>query len=138
MEGSLIKITPNKEKALSILKMVDTTIEMIKVIDAGKFSSNVTKEYYDVIRELISVILLLDGYKTYGEGAHKRLIEYIQSNYKEFNGYEISLIDDLRITMNKISYDGFFLDKDYIDRKNNDIQDIINKLKNIIKEKLID
>jgi hypothetical protein len=138
MEGSLIKITPNKEKALSILKMVDTTIEMIKVIDAGKFSSNVTKEYYDVIRELISVILLLDGYKTYGEGAHKRLIEYIQSNYKEFNGYEISLIDDLRITRNKIAYDGFFVDKDYIDRKNNDIQDIINKLKNIIKEKLID
>ena len=138
MEEGLIKITPNKEKAQSILKMVDTTIEMIKVIDAGKFSSNVTKEYYDVIRELLSVILLLDGYKTYGEGAHKKLIEYIQSNYKEFNGYEISLIDDLRITRNKIAYDGFFVDKDYIDRKNNDIQDIINKLKNIIKEKLID
>ena len=138
MEEGLIKITPNKEKAQSILKMVDTTIEMIKVIDAGKFSSNVTKEYYDVIRELLSVILLLDGYKTYGEGAHKKLIEYIQSNYKEFNEYEISLIDDLRITRNKIAYDGFFVDKDYIDRKNNDIQDIINKLKNIIKEKLID
>jgi hypothetical protein len=137
MEEGLIKITPNKEKAQSILKMVDTTIEMIKVIDAGKFSSNVTKEYYDVIRELLSVILLLDGYKTYGEGAHKKLIEYIQSNYKEFNEYEISLIDDLRITRNKIAYDGFFVDKDYIDRKNNDIQEIISKLKKTVNEKLI-
>lgn len=47
---------------------------MIEVIDITKFSSIVTKEYYDVIRELMSVILLLDGYKTYGERAHKKLI----------------------------------------------------------------
>ena len=136
MEESLIKITPNKEKAQSILKMVDTTIEMIKVIDVNKFSSNVTKEYYDIIRELISVILLLDGYKTYGEGAHKKLVEYLEANYKEFNEYEISLIDDLRITRNKIAYDGFFVDKSYIRRKIKDIQEIIIKLKKIIKKKI--
>lgn len=136
MEEGLIKVTPDKEKAQSILKMVDTTIEMIKVIDVTKFSSNVTKEYYDVIRELLSVVLLLDGYKTYGERAHKRLVEYIQSNYKEFSGYEISLIDDLRITRNKITYDGFFVDKEYIERKINDIQIIVNKLSEIIKKKI--
>ena len=136
MEEGLIKITPSKEKAQSILKMVDTTIEMIKVIDIAKFSSNVTKEYYDVIRELLSVILILDGYKTSGEGAHKKLIEYIQENYKEFNEYEVSLLDDLRIKRNKIAYDGFFVDKDYIERKIDDIQKIIEKIKEIIKEKL--
>jgi len=135
MEEGLIKITPNKEKAQSILKMVDTTIEMIKVIDVAKFSSNVTKEYYDVIRELLSVVLLLDGYKTYGEGAHKKQIEYIQSNYKEFNEYEISLLDDLRIKRNKIAYDGFFVDKDYIEKRIKDIQEIIQKLRDIIREK---
>ena len=48
MEGCLIKITPDKEKAKSILKMVDTTIEMIKIVDIDKFSSNVTKEYYSI------------------------------------------------------------------------------------------
>ena len=132
MEEGLIKVTPNKEKAESILKMVNTTIKMINVIDVNKFSSNVTKEYYDVIRELISVVLLLDGYKTYGEGVHKKLVEYLQSNYKEFNEYEISLIDDLRITRNKIAYDGFFVEKDYIERKLSDIQNIIKKLKDII------
>jgi len=136
MEEGLIKITPNKEKAKSILKMADTTIEMIKVIDIAKFSSNVTKEYYDVIRELISVVLLLDGYKTYGEGAHKKLVEYIQTNYAEFNEYETSLIDDLRTTRNKIAYDGFFVGKDYIERKIKDIQKIVNKLRGIIDEKI--
>ena len=136
MEESLIKITPNKEKARSILKMADTTIEMIKVIDIGKFSSNITKEYYDVIRELLSVILLLDGYKTFGEGAHKKQIEYIQSNYKEFDEYEISLLDDLRIKRNKIAYDGFFVDKDYIKRRIKDIQEIIGKLRAAIEKKI--
>ncbi|MBW2974583.1 hypothetical protein KY366_02600 [Candidatus Woesearchaeota archaeon] len=136
MEEGMIKITPNKEKAQSILKMVDTTIEMIKIIDVAKFSSNVTKEYYDIIRELMSIVLLLDGYKTYGEGAHKKLVEYLQSNYKEFNEYEVSLIDDLRITRNKIAYDGFFIDKDYIKRKIKDIQAIVKKLKAIIKKRL--
>ena len=71
----LIKVTPNREKADSILNMVNKTLEMISEIDAEKFPSNVIKEYYEVIRELLSVLLLLDGYKTIGEGAHKTLID---------------------------------------------------------------
>ena len=136
MEEGLIKVTPDKEKAKSILKMADTTIEMIKLIDIAKFSSNITKEYYGVIRELISVVLLLDGYKTYGEGAHKKLIEYLQTKNVGFSEYEILLIDDLRITRNKVAYDGFFVERDYIERKIRDIQTIIVKLKDIIKKKL--
>ena len=64
MEEGLIKITPNGEKAKSILKMAETTIEMIRHIDKSRFPSNIIKEYYEVIRELTSIILLLDGYKT--------------------------------------------------------------------------
>ena len=136
MEENLIKITPNKGKAKSILKMVETSLEMVKQIDMVKFTSNVTKEYYEIIRELMTLILLLDGYKTFGEGAHKRLIEYLEENYKQFNGYEISLINSLRITRNKISYDGFFVEESYIERKLKDILNIIDKLKEIVKEKI--
>jgi len=131
----LIRITPDKEKAKSILKMVDSTLEMIAQINK-KFSSNIAKEYYDVIRELTTIILLLDGFKTIGEGAHKRLIEYLSKNYKTFSNYEISIIDDLRITRNKIAYDGFFVPEDYINRKINIINSIIKKLKSVIKKKL--
>lgn len=131
----LIRITPDKEKAQSILKMVETTLEMMKSIDKIKFPSNVTKEYYEIIRELISIILLLDGYKSIGEKAHKRQIEYLESNYKEFDKAEITLIDDLRITRNKIAYDGFFVKESYVDRKLVDIFKIIKKLKEIINKK---
>lgn len=37
MEEDLIKITPNKEKSLSIFRMVETTLEMVKQIDKSKF-----------------------------------------------------------------------------------------------------
>ena len=136
MDEGFVKVTPDREKSNSILKMVETTLEMIETIDAAKFPSNIVKEYYDVIRELMTAILLLDGYKTHGEGAHKKLIEYIEQNYKQFTGYEISLLDDLRITRNKIAYDGFFVREDYLTRRKPTVLEIIRKLKLLINEKL--
>lgn len=85
----------------------------------------------------MTVTLLLDGYKAVGEGAHKKLIEYLESHYNQFNSYEIKLIDDLRIVRNKIAYDGFFVREDYIERKIRLIHSIIEKLEIIIKEKLV-
>src|SRR3989339_1155456 len=128
MDEDLIRIIPDKEKAKSILKMTDTTLKMIKEIDIDKFSSNITKEYYEIIRELMTIILLLDGYKTYGEGSHKKLIEYLELNYKEFDKSEIYFIDDLRNIRNKIAYDGFFVEINYILNNIKNIQRIIEKL----------
>lgn len=131
----MIKITPDKEKAKSILKMVNTTLDMIKTINP-RFSSNIVKEYYEVIRELLSIILLLDGFKTYGEYAHKNLIEYIKKNYEDFDEHEISLMGDLRIKRNKIAYDGFFVKEEYLNRNKNNILKVILKAKKIIEGRL--
>lgn len=136
MEDNFVKVMPDKEKAKSILKMVDITLEMINNIDKSKFPSNITKEYYEVLRELISVIILLDGYKTIGEGAHKRMIEYLESNYKQFDRQEISLIDNLRIIRNQIAYEGFFVKEEYIERKADSIHHIVKKLKEAISKKM--
>jgi hypothetical protein len=136
MEEGIIKTIPDREKAKSILKMVETTLEMISAIDTKKYPSNVLKEYYEVIRELVTVILLLDGYKTQGEGAHKKLIEYLEKNYPEFKRHEISLLDDLRLTRNRIAYNGFFVTDEYLERKMKEILAIIEKLRVIIYKKL--
>ncbi len=133
----LIKITPDEEKANSMLKMAVITLKMIETIDKTKFPSNIVKEYYDVIRELMSSILLLDGYKLIGENAHKNLIDYIKSKY-DLEGHEISLLDELRIIRNKIAYDGFFVTGDYVERKEETIKDIILKLELIVNMKLDD
>lgn len=134
--NELIRITPNKEKASSMIRMVEITLNRIKDTDLNKYPSNITKDYYDTIRELIGIVLLLDGYKLYGEGAHKRQIDYLKDNYKLFKEYEINLIDELREKRNKISYDGFFVDREYVSDRINYIGKIISKLKDIIKSKL--
>ena len=108
---------------------------MITTINKEDFPSNVTKEYYEVIRELISVLLMLDGYRTIEEGAHKKQIDYLNNKYDEFTTDEILLIDDLRVLRNKIAYDGFFVKEDYIGRKQLVIENIIKKLKFIIQKK---
>lgn len=136
MEKGLIKVTRDKAKATSILKMAETSLEMVRTLDLERFPSNAVKEYYDIIREMASVLLLLDGYKTYGEGAHKKMIEYLDKNYRQFSEYEISVIDDLRVTRNRISYNGFFVRTEYIERKRDSIEKIIAKLREIIKSRL--
>ncbi|MBI2137351.1 hypothetical protein HYU12_02420 [Candidatus Woesearchaeota archaeon] len=130
MEG-LIRVTPDKEKAKSIIKMARITLELIKTIDMNKFPSNAVKEYYDTARELISAVALLDGLKTQGEGAHKKLIEYLKSNYDEFQEHEIILLEELRTIRNKIAYDGFFVKPDYLNRNKESIESLIEKLQKL-------
>ena len=136
MDDELLRIAPNKMKAKSILKMVNNTLNMIEELDESRFSSNVTKEYYDVIRELASIIILLDGYKVRGEGAHKRLFEYIGKNYGEFKESEVALMNELRILRNRIAYNGFFVKEDYIHRKKSLILELIGKMKKVIEKKI--
>ncbi len=132
----LIKSTPNTEKAKSILKMVEQTLLMLAEINAEKYASNVIKEYYEILRELITTIALLDGYKTQGEGAHKELIDYLAEHYPRMERNEINLLEELRTLRNKIAYDGFFISSEYVERNKNNINLIIRKLKIIINEKL--
>ena len=131
----LIKVNPDKEKVKSIMNMVETTLERINATNYEIFASNVTKDYYDIIRELISVIMLLDGYRAYGDYAHREMIDYLEKNYKRFKRREILFINDLRIIRNKIAYDGFFVKVDFLKRNTEKINSIINKLEKAIKQK---
>jgi len=130
----IIKITPDKEKAKSILRMVSLLEERISRQERERMVSLIIADYYETIKELLTAILLLDGYKTLN---HKNLIEYLNNNYKELTKHEISIMDDLRILRNKITYEGFFVNLPYLDRNEQFIKEIIKKLKDIINSKLI-
>ena len=55
---TLIKITPNKKRINSLIKMAISNIKMVETISHEKFPSNVLKEYYGIIRELMSAKML--------------------------------------------------------------------------------
>ncbi|MBN1385685.1 hypothetical protein JW968_01780 [Candidatus Woesearchaeota archaeon] len=131
----IISITPDKERCRSIMRMAETSLNMINEIDHLKYPSNVIKEYYEIIRELLSVIMLLEGKKAVGEEAHKRLIEHIRS-MNIFPENEIQMIDDLRILRNRIAYEGFFIRPDYLERNHPMIKQIINRQNEIIQKQI--
>jgi len=135
LEG-LVKITPDAEKAKSMVKMALTTLDMANSIDYRKFPSNVVKELYDVLRELMSATLLLDGWKTKGDGAHKKQIEYMAQNYSQITGFDADFLERLRNLRNRIAYDGFFVDAKYIKENRNVIDSLILKLRLLLKDKL--
>ncbi len=129
----LIKITPDKEKANSILKMVSLIEERIKIQNKEKMAALIITDYYEIIKELITAILLIDGYKTL---SHKDLRDYLKEKYSPFVFNEIILLDDLRVLRNRVAYDGFFVDPSYLKRNENSFIKIIKKLKELIQKKL--
>jgi len=136
MSGSLVRVNPDRERAKSILLTVGNNLGMIKKIYSAQFRSNVVREYYEIIRELMTAVLLLDGYKAVGEGSHRKLIGYLGNNYKQFTNANMVLINELRVMRNKIAYEGFMVKEGYLSMSEGDIKLIISKLACLVKEKL--
>jgi|SRR3989344_1220802 len=129
----LIKITPDKEKARNILRMISLLEERIRKQDSQKMAALIIADYYEIIKECITAILLVDGFKTL---SHKDLIDYIKERYPEFNMHETSFLDDLRVLRNRIAYEGFFVDYSYLARNELLFKKIIQKLKDLLEKKL--
>ncbi|MFH0949126.1 MAG: hypothetical protein V1802_01415 [Candidatus Aenigmatarchaeota archaeon] len=141
MEG-LIEITPDKERAKSLLGTVAMRLDAIKLLyktDSKKFASKIIEEYYESILELITALLSLDGFKTRGDmtGSHIIVIDYLRENYSELKEHEIQLVDDLRKKRIGIKYYGRHVNIDYLISNETSIKDIINKLKLLVDKKII-
>lgn len=126
MEDEVIKVTPDKEKAKNLYKMIKIILNRIKNTDRNSFTSLIVSDYYEVLKELITAILICKGIKIL---SHKLLIEQIKSELTEEEYY---LVDEIRVIRNKINYDGFFVEIDYLNRKEDKIKTVITKLSKIL------
>jgi len=131
----IIKVAPDKEKARSMLGLIGNREKFLSMIDTEKFPTIAAETYYEIIKELSTALLLLDGFKTIGEKAHKELIDYL-SNYKEISSEDMVLMDDLRIKRNKSSYEGKQIERSYLENKKDKLMGIINKLKKLVNNRL--
>lgn len=117
----------NKETSKSLVKLAELRLDNIKNI---KNATLKVESYYEIIKELITALLILHGYKSY---SHECLISFVKEMYKnKFTGMQIELIDHLRILRNDIAYRGAFIDVDFLERNEDDIITIINRLKELI------
>ncbi|MBI5355488.1 MAG: hypothetical protein HZB68_03465 [Candidatus Aenigmarchaeota archaeon] len=127
------RVRPDKEMAASLLKMMEMRLKAIESLDAEKFPPLVIEGYYEVMKEAITALMAVDGYKTL---SHEALVAYLNEHYHEFSDSEMHLIDQLRQLRNSIIYKGLFVGADYIERNGDIISGIIEKLKSAIKRKL--
>jgi len=122
----IIKIQPDKQKSQSLKEMAKITLERLESTDTTKYPSNTLNDYYDIIHKLMEAITMLEGVKTKGEGAHQELIDYVSKRL--FDEGTRTFLQQMRDYRNRISYEGFMVNKNYIEINKKKIEMIIKKM----------
>ena len=119
-------------KAKSLLDLVELREKVLATM-GKEFTTLIVEGYYELIKELITAIAAIDGYKIL---SHELLVGYLAKFYNEILQAEIYLIDQLRKTRNDIAYRGVMIKPEYLARNKESIASIINKLKQLTLKKL--
>ena len=124
MEDEIFKISKDRERAKDLLEMAKERLDLVKLIPKDK-AYKIIEEYYEIIKELLTAIMYLDGYKTL---SHVKLIEYFASNYKQLDENQIRLIDTLRKFRIGIVYYGRKISQDFLLNHEKEIKKIMQVL----------
>jgi len=132
----ILKVEIDSEKAKSMYGMTRDREKFIKTLEVNDNSATIiTENYYEIIKELGTIILLFEGLKASGDYAHKEIIDYLQK-INILNGNETDLVQDLRIKRNYSSYEGKKISKEYLFEKRKGIEDTILKLRKAVEKRI--
>ena len=134
LEHDMVKErSENPAQARNLLKMARIRLEDNKRREKTEDNiSLIVESYWEVIKQMITSLIKLEGYKCYSQEC---LISYLKQKQK-FSQGQISLLNQLRKLRNDIDYEGEFLDKDYLDRNEENIEEIVEELENSIKNRI--
>lgn len=124
----IIKVKPDKEKVRSMKRLVESRIEVLPKLKKTGFPNIVAENYYEIIKEISSMLLLSRGFKSMGQNFHKDLFDFLYMK-KIIAPEDFVLINDLRIRRNKSFYQGKEISQDYINIKEKGLNEIIKKLR---------
>lgn len=130
-----IIIQPDIAKAKSLINISKVTLDRLNETEMEKYPSNTLKDYYDIIKGLMEALLYIEGVKMKGESAHYETIEHV---CKKYNFAEASreFLQGMRDYRNRISYEGFNVQPNYIKQNKKKINSIIESLLKLVNEKL--
>lgn len=132
MDDEIFRITKDKGRAEDLFNMAKERLEIIKILPKDKVYK-IVEEYYEIIKELLTALMYIDGYKTL---SHKKLIDYFSSNYDDLTNLQIKIIDSLRKFRNDIVYYGKRISKDFLLNNRDEIEIIIESLIRLVKNSL--
>lgn len=128
----VFKVKKDFERAEDLFFMAKDRLDLIKIYPKDK-SYKIIEEYYEVIKELLTAIMYVDGFKTL---SHIKLIEYFKENYSLLGDVEFSLIDSLRKFRHGIVYYGKKISSDFLKNHEEKIKFIVKELIKFVGGKL--
>ena len=128
--GIITKSFPDKERSEQLLKMASLRLEFWNKKIEKKYDTLKVEAYYEIIKELLFAHIYRHGFNCTN---HLCLIAYLEENVDDFD-FEIQKIDELRKLRNEISYRGFNIRTDYLERNEIEFLNIISRLKGILKD----
>ena len=128
-ENFVVRVSVNEPRVRSLFSMASLRYDSL-VHETLVFKK--IEQYYEVIKELLSAFMLLDGLKS---NNHECLISYFKFCFKDM-AYESVVLHELKKVRNMIQYEGFFPGEDYLSRYELEFVYIVNFLKKKILEKL--
>lgn len=132
-QEEIFKVSPDKQMAKALLKMMDVRIKALALKDRKEFASLVVEDYYEIMKEGITALMAIDGYKTL---SHEVLVGYMKEFFPEFTEADIFLMEQLRKLRNKIVYQGFFIQPDYLERTEERMSSIVSRIQRLLEHKL--
>ena len=117
------------DKISSIRKMCSIRLKMLnedKLTDDTAFV--IAERYYEIIKELLIALLLKNNMKS---DNHECLIAFFKYKYPQYAS-ETETIHQLKAVRNRVSYDGIFIKKSYIDRNRLEFQHIIKEINGLL------
>ena len=123
----ITKVRPDKQKAESLRKVAEITLERLNSTDMEKYPSNTLLDYYDAVHKLIEALTVREGIKGKGEGAHQELIDYA-AKQKKIDEQMRQFLQQMRDYRNRISYEGFMIHENYIRSNKTIIRKLVKHL----------
>ncbi|PIZ00147.1 hypothetical protein COY62_04155 [bacterium (Candidatus Howlettbacteria) CG_4_10_14_0_8_um_filter_40_9] len=124
-QGIITEGIPDNERLKQMLSMANIRLEFWDKKVSDKFIALKVEAYYDIIKELVFAHMYKGGFNCTN---HLCLISYIKKQIPNFD-FECDKIDELRQLRNEISYRGFTVKKDYLNRNEPEFKAIIERLK---------
>ena len=132
-EEKIYERKTNPEEARSLLKMAEIRQkdnERREVTEENV--SLIVETHWEVQKQLTTALLILEGYKSYSQEC---LIEFLKQKH-DLRKSHAQKMHQLRRLRNDIDYRGKFLDRDYLDRNQDKIQQITENLKQKLEKEL--
>jgi hypothetical protein len=134
LEYKVKKVKENSEQAKALFELAKKRLNSIKKRRKDEYPQFLIESYYETIKELISALLSIHGYKSY---SHECLVSFIEEYYPDFlDEFQLHFLDSLRKLRSDIQYRGRDIADDYLERNVSTIEDIIKILFDLVKKEL--